>query len=452
MLKLWAANVINPHMGTLQPGMLLAVLHKASDVVIKHEINKDYTLEFKYPKGEAPLKLHSVVEHDGQLFRIKKLTASDGVLTSVQCEHIFMYDSKRCHIPNVASTDSGDFIGEDANSVLEAALKARGDTTRFMLLKDNEIQVRGMSRIDTDIDFESMDKTNLFDVIMAVIEKAGMGELYVDNYDFAVVDRLGEDKDVVIAPGVNLSEYTIERDASETVRRLYPYGKDNMEITNVRDAEDGEGLNPERLPYIESPLIGTDSEDATIVGCSFFDGYVDYSDCEDPVSLYNRARWEFDEDNPDRIDKASVNVSGKVVHCRDVQLGDRVCVMIDGETIFARVISLTRYPYEPQPDNMSIGSVKKDMYYYLNRVGMFTKRYQQTGTSSGKLQGNKISGTVSYAQRAASASSASAVNAGNVSVNNTGIKIYGAVLTADEDGNLYVNGVKIRLESGPEEV
>lgn len=447
MLKLWAANVINPNTGTARPETLIAVLHRASEVVVKHEINKDYTLEFKYPKGEAPLKLHSVVEYEGQLFRIKKLTVSDASLVSVQCEHIFMYDAKRCHIPNVASTDSGDFIGEDAYSVLEAALKSRGGKTSFMMIGTGKLQTLGMSKIDTAIDFESMDKTNLYDVIMAVIEKAGMGELYVDNYDFAVVDRLGTDKDIVIAPGINLSEYTIDRDASEVVRRLYPYGKDNMEITNVCDAEGGEGLNPERLPYIESPLIGTGSEEDSVAGCAFFDSHVDYSDCENPVSLYNRARWEFDEKNPDRIDEASVNVSGKVTGCRNVGIGDRVCVLVDGETIFARVISLTRYPYEPQPDSMSIGSVKKDMYYYLNRVGLFTKRYRQTSTTSGTVQGNKISGTVSYAKRAASAS---AVSAGSISVNNTGIKIYGAVLTADSDGNLYVNGAKVTVDNGLE--
>ncbi|MDO5398214.1 MAG: prophage endopeptidase tail family protein [bacterium] len=449
MLKLWAANVINPYTGIARPETLISVLHKASEVAVKHEINKDYTLEFKYPKGEAPLTLHAVVEYEGQLFRIKKLTASEDALISVQCEHIFMYDAKRCHIPNVASTDSGDFIGEDAYSVLEAALKARGGTIRFMMIETDKLHTLGMSRIDTAIDFESMDKTNLYDVVMAVIEKAGMGELYVDNYSFAVVNRLGADKDIVIAPGVNLSEYTIERDASEVVRRLYPYGKDNMEITNVCDTEGGEGLNPERLPYIESPLIGTDGEDAAVAGCAFFDDYADYSDCTDPVSLYNRARWELDENNPDRIDKPSVNISGKVTNCRNVGIGDRVCVLADGETIFARVISLTRYPYEPQPDSMSIGSVKKDMYYYLNRVGLFTKRYRQTSTTSGTVQGNKISGTVSYAKRAASAS---AVSAGSVSVNNTGIKIYGTVLTADSDGNLYINGAKAAVENGTEAV
>ncbi len=422
MLKLWSGNVIDPA-NNPRPDAFIAMLDKASSVEVSQEINGDYSIEFKYPKNEISFILCDNVEYEGQLYRISRISETEEALLSIKCEHIFIYDAKRTHLPNVASTDSGDFIGEDAYNVIDAAIEGTG-------FSHADVDKLGYKRISTNIDFESVDKTTLYDVIMQVIENAGMGELYVDNYSFAVVERIGEDRDTIIAPGINLTDYTVERDCTELITRFYPYGKDNMEITNA-------AKNTSKLPYIESS--------SGYLRGRVYHGYKDYSDCTDPDSLLERALWEFDELNPDRIDVPAVNISGQVTDCREIGLGDRVCVILNGETTFARVISLKRDPFEATPDSVSIGRVKKDMYYYLSQVGAFTKRYKKVSTTSGKVQGLKVSGTVKTTSKASSAASVVSSD-GRVKVDSGGVKIYGAVLTADNDGNMYINGKKIRLE------
>ena len=57
----------------------------------------------------------------------------------------------------------------------------------------------GMTRIGADgvkIDFYPTDKINTYDVIQNVIEAYGRGEIYYDNYRFAVVERIGKDNGV----------------------------------------------------------------------------------------------------------------------------------------------------------------------------------------------------------------------------------------------------------------
>lgn len=416
MLKLWAASVkaTVPHP---EPELLYAILGDAKDVVLNMQINQDYTLEFSNPKNQEHLEVFNIIEYEGQLFRITQISRTEDAFAKVQCEHIFIYDAKRTHIPNIAALDSGDFIGEKATVVIDAVIKGTGFT---------KAQNTGLTEIDAYIDFESMDKTNVYDVLMKVIENAGWGELYVDNYSFLIAEHIGTERDIVVAAGNNLKNYTIEKDVSEMITRLYPYGKDNMEITNSQ-------YNAAGLPYIKSK-----NEGGTV-----FSGYNDYSDCIDPDALYTRAMWEFDESNPDRLDIPAINISGTFIGGTEVELGDRVCFIEDGIVYFVRVISITRHPYDSEPDNISLGRIKRDMYYYLNRVGALTKRYKQMSTSSGKVQGNRISGSVTSKIKTSSVS-ASRISASNISSDI--INIAGVSLSAGADGSLYISGKKVVLE------
>ena len=368
------------------------VLNEASQIEVKQQVNGDYILSFEYPRnGEFAKEINSrfnyAVECEGQFFRLKKVSRSGTPMMRLECEHVFNYLAKRTHIQNIASTDSGDFIGEDAYKVLNAAVAMSGG--RFSLLSDEELSELGMSRIKVDIDFESMDKTNLYDVMLKIIECAGIGEIYADNYRIAIVNRIGRDSNVVLDTARNMTNITIERDISEIVTRLYVYGKDNLEITNATKNTDG-------TPYVEN--FGNSGVN-TAGQYGIIDGYRDYSDCADADRLLERALWELDPLNPDRLDVPSVNISGSVADLSrlgedvdSLRLGDTVRVIDDGEAFTERVISITRYPFEPIADNVSIGRVKKDAFYYLNRLGMLAKRYSEVSTNDGRILGTKLTG------------------------------------------------------------
>ena len=454
---------------------LLAVLNNAREVKILREINGAYTLSFNCLADEKAdfIRVNRLVECEGQLFRIMKISrSSEGVtMINVECSHVYNADAQSEHLQNVP-----DFIGKSPYEVLQFAFA----NTPFTLIGDTELAKLGLKRVDSDgflIDFFSMDKTTPFEVMNTVIENCGKGEIYIDNYNIALVERIGKTSGVVLELSRNLQNVTVERDMTELVTRLYPYGYEDLHIGSVNDD----------VQYIESPNIA-------IYGVR--EGFKDYSDYKAPTDVLNRGLWEFDAENEDRIDVPSINISGKLIDISKlseygdfmkINLGDRVTVK-DGDTkISERIIRMETYPYEPQMGEVSIGRVKKDLFFYLNQMGKLNRNYRRVSTRSGKVSAKAISGVVS----------ADGVNVkdsgGNVSVltdmismsDNNGISfrcgftngvfdfavydgsgraIYlsddkmqirgdisadtlnGVSITSDANNNLYINGKKILTE------
>lgn len=453
------------------------VLYDASDVCISESINEEYTLEFQLPYSNTTgLSVGRTVVCEGQIYRVVNINSNDDSKKhSVKCTHVFCFDSKRLHIPNIGSTDDVDFIGVSPYTVVKEAHNKIKKFSSITMFTEQELESRGLHWLggtDEDnpeflIDFESVDKTTLWDVLKQIIENAGRGEIYAENKTFALVERIGNDSGAVISTAENMNGVSVEYDISDMITLLYPYGKDGLEITSAAANESG-------TAYIISPnyIYGT---------CH---GYKDY-DLSDPEDLYNRALWEFDEDNPDRIDVPDINISGTVTDIgipQGIRIGDRVRVLHNGNEINERIISIKRYPFEGTPSSVSIGRVRRDMFFYLNQIGVFTQRYKNISTYNGKIYGDKITGTTKntyIAQNAITLSNTSAqltVNgsgiriirdenafftaskdsfkvADYISVDISGakfsadsLKLSGYEFTVDEDGNLLFNGRKIQTE------
>ncbi len=457
----------------------IRAIPEAEDVCISEAVNGDRTLDFSVPIGSA-IEAGQTVRCEGQFYRVQSTSADEeGRTVTVKCIHNFQFAAQRLHIPNLGSTDDSDLIGVNPYTVLAAA-EDKLESSAVRLFTESQLNELGMHWLGgTDspeimIDFESTDKTTLWDVIQQVIEITGRGELYADNQRFALVERIGSDPGAVISDLRNLSGVTAETDVSGMVLRLYPYGADGLEITNA-DA------NATNTPFIESSNL-------TVYGAYYggFEGYRDY-DYDDPNKLFERALWEMDEDNPDRIDVPSVNISGTVTDIglpEKIGIGDTVTVMHNGVTITERVISIKRYPYDGTPSTVSIGRVKKDMFFYLNQLGILAQRYANISAYNGKIYGSKVKGAIE-------AASVSKVSDETQKLNNTdaqiiidaqGIRILsggqtaflsarqgsfavggiavtdktavaadtltlgGLAFTADADGNLYFNGKKIMTE------
>lgn len=401
----------------------LGVLADAADVKVSREINGDYTLDFKYPSGTElfeKIAVNCIVKCEEQLFRIMRISYESAQMAQIACLHVFNCDAKRFHVPNIGSTDTSDTIGVSPYSVINSAFEG----TPFTVLSYEKVQQLGMKWVGASdgflIDFESVDKTTPYDVMMQVIENCGRGEIYVNNTEIALVERLGTDRDICINPAKNMRRVTVDIDNSDMVTRLYPYGKDDMTIASADN-------NTDKTVYIDSPEI----KEIPAGGRRFYiEGCRDYSDYYDPDKLYERALWEFDEENPDRIDVPSVNITGEIADLSRIypgeqrlELGDRVNVMYNGKLYYERIISISRHPFEAEPDTVSIGRVKKDMFFYLNQIGALAKRYANISTSSGKIYGAKISGSI--------------------------LKLGAGDIFAKSDG-LYYNGKKLKFEEGQE--
>lgn len=467
------------HNGNCASVPIMAV-SEAERICISETINGDRTLEFTLPLG-SEITEGQTVRCEEQFYRVESVSVNEDEKTcSVKCIHNFQFAAQRLHIPNLGSTDNSDLIGVNPYTVLAAAVD-KLPSTAIRLFTEAQLNSRGLHWLGgTDtaellIDFESIDKTTLWEVIQQVIELSGRGELYADHYRFAIVERIGSDSGAVVSDLCNLRDVTVETDISEMILRLYPYGADGLEITNAQQ-------NATHTPYIESA-------DLTAYGAYYggFEGYKDY-EYDDPDKLFERALWEFDEDNPDRIDVPSVNISGSVTDIglpERIGIGDTVTVMHMGSVITERVISIKRYPYDGTPSSVSIGRVRRDMYFYLHQLGILAQRYSNISAYNGKIYGSKVKGAIETASVSKVADSAQKLNNtdAQIIIDAQGIRILsggqtafltaakgsfavggivitdktaigadelelgGYAFTADADGNLYFNNRKVLTEA-----
>lgn len=359
------------------------VLADAYDVKVSRGINSEHRLEFSCaaPSYAELIEENKIAVCEGQAYRIMRISRERGAhdIIKAQCEHLYSADAPNVHLQNVP-----DMIGVPPSAVLEYAFSG----TRFSLFTESELSAMGMTSIDSGgflIDFFSVDKTNPYEVVKMVIESCGKGELYADNYKIALVERIGSDKNVRLDLRKNMPRINIERDISDMVTVLYPYGKDDLHIGSVNNG----------VQYIRS-------SSADIYGER--EGYRDFSEYTEPDILMRRALWEFDCANRDRIDVPCINITGDFADIsrlaeygegERVEIGDGVAVIDGDNEIYERVIHIEYYPYQNNETVISIGRVKKDLFFYLDQMGTLTKRYSKSSTVSGKVRAKAVTGVIS---------------------------------------------------------
>lgn len=221
-------------------------------------------------------------------------------------------------------------------------------------MTEAELTAKGMKWVADDkllIDFFSTDKTNLWDVIKTIIENLGRGEIYhetgIDSSNnvvcnIAIVERIGTDNGVRLRLEKNMRSISIERNVSDMITRLWAFGSDDLTVSSVNGGK----------AYIDSPNIEK---------YGVQEGYKDYSDYTSAEKLLRNAKWEFDEDNEDRIDAPQLTISGKLIDlsklaeygaAEKLEIGDTVHVFdIDGTEYVQRVIEYQAYPLEPKESN-----------------------------------------------------------------------------------------------------
>lgn len=359
------------------------ILQNAYNVKVTQEINGAHILEFSHPLDDKAdiISENKIVECEGQAYRILRVVRNRGekAVLEAECHHVYNADAPNVHIQNMP-----DMIGVYPSEVLQKAFEGTG----FSLFDDDELETRGMRRVDYDefkIDFFSMDKTNPYDVVKTVIENCGKGEIYTDNYKVALVERIGSKTNTRLDLTKNMENLSIERDITDMVTKLYPYGRDDAHIGSVNNDKQ----------YIKS-------SNADVYGVR--EGFRDYSDYVEPEKIMSRALWEFDEDNEDRIDVPCVNITGSFVDIsklsqygdeEKLSLGDTVKVIDSGNEISERVIKIEYYPYQSDSAVISIGRIKKDLFFYLDQMGNITRRYNKMVTNNGKIKAGSVSGVMS---------------------------------------------------------
>jgi hypothetical protein len=378
-------------------GGCLAYLNKAYEVAVFEGLQETHTVSFKYPMKDEKAELikeNRIVSVEGQAYRITlvKRDYSGSRIMTVKANRIFYDDALHHHLPTIGNdTDvTKSTIGVDPYDVIKLAIA----DTKFELIPDSELKEMGMTRIGADgvkIDFYPTDKINTYDVIQNVIEAYGRGEIYYDNYRFAVVERIGKDNGVRMSIKKNMTSLSVERNTQELTTRLYMYGKDDLTISSVNGGK----------PYIDSK--------EGIEKYGIREAYRDYSDYDDPEKLKAFGEWDLKgEGNEFRLDRPQLTITGDVVDLSKlaeygdfykISLGDTVHVFEDNIEHKQRIVSMTYYPYSAKQPSVTIGQpTLANAYYHAWYMGKLIKTIQKNSGRANKLKTSYFHGTVNSTQ------------------------------------------------------
>lgn len=378
-------------------GGCLAYLNKAYEVAVFEGLQETHTVSFKYPMKDEKAELikeNRIVSVEGQAYRITlvKKNYSGSRIMTVKANRIFYDDALHHHLPTIGNdTDvTKSTIGVDPYDVIKLAIAG----TKFELIPDSELKEMGMTRIGADgvkIDFYPTDKINTYDVIQNVIEAYGRGEIYYDNYRFAVVERIGKDNGVRMSIKKNMTSLSVERNTQELTTRLYMYGKDDLTISSVNGGK----------PYIDSK--------EGIEKYGIREAYRDYSDYDDPEKLKAFGEWDLKgEGNDFRLDRPQLTITGDVVDLSKlaeygdfykIALGDTVHVFEDNIEHKQRIVSMTYYPYSAKQPSVTIGQpTLANAYYHAWYMGKLIKTIQKNSGRANKLKTSYFHGTVNSTQ------------------------------------------------------
>lgn len=378
-------------------GGCLAYLNKAYEVAVFEGLQETHTVSFKYPMKDEKAELikeNRIVSVEGQAYRITlvKRDYSGSRIMTVKANRIFYDDALHHHLPTIGNdTDvTKSTIGVDPYDVIKLAIA----DTKFELIPDSELKEMGMTRIGADgvkIDFYPTDKINTYDVIQNVIEAYGRGEIYYDNYRFAVVERIGKDNGVRMSIKKNMTSLSVERNTQELTTRLYMYGKDDLTISSVNGGK----------PYIDSK--------EGIEKYGIREAYRDYSDYDDPEKLKAFGEWDLKgEGNEFRLDRPQLTITGDVVDLSKlaeygdfykISLGDTVHVFEDNIEHKQRIVSMTYYPYSAKQPSVTIGQpTLANAYYRAWYMGKLIKTIQKNSGRANKLKTSYFHGTLNSTQ------------------------------------------------------
>lgn len=379
------------------------VLNNAYNIKETRILNDTGSIEFDYPYDEKArlISQNMLVSVNGHIYEISRTTRN---MNGADSLHVygtphFVYEAQKAFIPTI-----GDNIGKSSRAVLQAAVKIISDFKEevkekciFHIMTNAELTEKGMKWVADDellIDFFSTDKTNLWDVIKTIIENLGRGEIFhettIDSNNnivcnIAIVERIGTDNGVRLRLEKNMQSISIERNVSDMITRLWAFGSDDLTVSSVNGGK----------AYIDSPNIEK---------YGVQEGYKDYSDYTSADKLYRNAKWEFDEDNEDRIDVPQLTISGKLIDLsklseygdtEKLEIGDTVHVFdIDGTEYVQRVIEYQAYPLEPKESNISIGHIRRDFFIGLWQTEQATKKHAKWQTANNSVNIRKVQGTV----------------------------------------------------------
>ena len=350
-------------------GLGIAILEKAKNIRVRKVINGEIKLYLVLPHNDPKWKYiqaENFIRVKGQNYRIRTFEpmrdAQGRLLSNIQAEHVW-YDANDCkYIPKL------EMVGASPRSILEAAFSG----TRFTV---------GNTEISTLTDI-FLSKTNPAKVAQELIRLVG-GELIRDNWTVHLVSRIGNAKGMQIRIGKNLTSVKKITDGSGLITRLFPYGKDDLDITSVNAG----------IAYLDSQYINN------------YD-YIhqhpkDYKDIEDPGELKTEALKEFSTPEKDGIDKPKVTYSAEVAELKKLIEYGRFEEFAEGDTVRiidedlnidvnARVMEYEEYPFEALKSNVVLANFRDNLGNWIADLDRNKQNFDRITDSKGNIKADYV--------------------------------------------------------------
>lgn len=327
---------------------LLAALRRAKDVCMSLSADGEYSLRFSLPQddpGWQYITYECLVKCAGQFYRVKSV---DG--TTVNAQAVYK-DAAFTFLENV-----GDMLGKKPREIMTVLFEG----TDIHVLTETEAEALGLEWVDATTDFFETSKLNPIGGLKQLMDMLAKykhhAELYVDNYNIALVKQIGTDKThIKLSTDRNAKELTRSWDTSQMITRLYAYGKDDLPMGQTVYGKNFV-QSPEYDQYPRDGFMTFDEIEIKING----DETSEEARERAVKELIDAAKQQFAEGNPDRIDKPNItfNVQFLDTGNETIGLGDTVTLVdADGGTYTRRVVSMEVYPFERQRNTITTGKM-----------------------------------------------------------------------------------------------
>lgn len=281
--------------------------------ILHEEINGLYSLTFSIPLNSI-YKLYLNDDNNTEyLFQVKnefyyfinKNIDTDTQQIEVVCRHVITLLDKLIYIPIYPIQ-----VNQSAPDVLTYILNNFQDEEnifKYEIFTNEELTARGLNWCSARFDIvNGFDYTTAYEMISNIISLSGRGELYFENFKFAIVERIGKESGEVWDKEKNIKTLNIQKNYDELMNVILIEGKDGMPL-NIKEFPNS---------------VISDSESIQKYGVRR--GHISYNDIDNKDELKRRAMWEIDALNPDRVSIPKTTINCEAYDVKNVKLGDTV--------------------------------------------------------------------------------------------------------------------------------
>lgn len=223
-----------------------AGINQAVEFTIEHEIDEygryEYLQKGNVIKAFTPWDLKNC-----QLFRIEDIDKDSKEGTIIASGYLIFYDNVKTYVKdfnneNVLICDTGNTTGEEAIKKIFKNTNYIGHSN-IMRISRSRLERKNIVAALTGDDENSF------------VNRWG-GELFIDNFDIYMNEKIGHDTGLIISYGRNMEYIKESSSYKNTITRIIPIGFDGLRLTGKTPWVDSPNIN--KYPYIMEKEIKFD--------------------------------------------------------------------------------------------------------------------------------------------------------------------------------------------------